>query len=74
MSLNRRELLVWGGSLAGISAPGETPNRPPFIPELNTECRMETLAHLMAERGYSTSRTEKILGKNLARVYRDNWS
>lgn len=58
---------------AGISAPGETPERPPFIPELNTARRMETLAFLMSKRGYGNSKIEKILGGNLARLYKETW-
>lgn len=59
---------------AGISAPGETPERPPFIPELNTARRMETLAYLMSKRGYGDDRIEKILGLNLLRLYAETWT
>ena len=58
---------------AGISAPGETPNRPPFIPELNSERRMELIAWHMSKRGYNDRIIEKVLGKNLLNLYRQVW-
>lgn len=58
---------------AGISAPGETPNRPPFIAELNSEMRMELIAWQMKNRGYSDNQIEKILGTNLLNLYREVW-
>ena len=58
---------------AGISAPGETPNRPPFIPELNAVNRMELIAVAMQKRGHSHRVIEKIIGQNLLSLYRDVW-
>ena len=58
---------------AGISAPGETPNRPPFIPELNSERRMELIAWHMNKRGYSDDVIEKVLGTNLLNLYQRVW-
>lgn len=58
---------------AGISAPGETPNRPPFIAELNSEKRMELIAWHLSKRGYRGSQIEKILGLNLLQLYRAVW-
>lgn len=58
---------------AGISAPGETPNRPPFIAELNSEKRMELIAWYLTKRGYHDSQIEKILGVNLLKLYREVW-
>ena len=58
---------------AGISAPGETPNRPPFIAELNSEKRMELIAWHLSKRGYRCSQIEKILGLNLLQLYRAVW-
>lgn len=58
---------------AGISAPGETPNRPPFIAELNSEKRMELIAWHLSRRGYRGSQIEKILGLNLLQLYRAVW-
>jgi membrane dipeptidase len=58
---------------AGISAPGETPNRPPFIAELNSEKRMELIAWHLSKRGYGDGLIEKILGLNLLQLYRAVW-
>lgn len=59
---------------AGISAPGETPNRPPFIPQLNSERRMEWIAAYMHKRGYNNSVIEKVVGGNLMRLYQSIWN
>lgn len=58
---------------AGISAPGESPNRPPFIAELNSEKRMELIAWHMKKRGYQDATIEKVLGLNLLNLYREVW-
>jgi len=58
---------------AGISAPGETPNRPPFVPELNKTNRMEVIAWQLHKAGFSDDKIEKILGKNLLRLYHSVW-
>jgi len=58
---------------AGISAPGETSNRPPFIPQLNSERRMELIAAHMQRAGYSDRIIEKIIGNNLYRLYNEIW-
>lgn len=58
---------------AGISAPGETPNRPPFIPELNTERRMELIAWHMQKNGHNDRVIKKVLGENLLNLYRTVW-
>jgi len=57
----------------GISAPGESPDRPPFIPEFNDVRRMDLIANAMEERGYSTTVIEKVLGANFYRVFGDIW-
>lgn len=57
----------------GISAPGETPNRPPFVPQLNSERRMELIAYYMEKRGYSSVIIEKVIGKNLLNLYTQVW-
>ena len=58
----------------GISAPGESPDRPPFIPEFNAVRRMDLIASAMEERGYSSGVIEKILGGNFHRVFGEIWS
>ena len=56
---------------AGISAPGE--DRPPYIPDLNTPRKMETIADAMLKRGYPSRVVEKVLGENFRRVFREIW-
>jgi membrane dipeptidase len=58
---------------AGVSAPGESVDRPPFIPELNAPNRMEAIAAALAARGYKTPAIEKILGGSLHRVLGEIW-
>ncbi len=54
---------------AGISAPGEAPNRPPFIPQLNSEKRMEMIAWHLHQRKYSDAVIDKVLGQNFLRLF-----
>lgn len=58
---------------AGIGAPGETEEGYLFAADLNTPRRFETLAAMLADRGYSATRIEKILGRNLLRVFSETW-
>jgi membrane dipeptidase len=58
---------------AGIAAPGETETGYLFAADLNTPRRLETLASMLADRGHSGARIEKILGRNLLRVFTDTW-
>jgi membrane dipeptidase len=58
---------------AGVSAPGESVDRPPFIPELNTADRMEKIAAALDGRGYKATAIEKILGGNFNRVLGEIW-
>jgi membrane dipeptidase len=58
---------------AGVSAPGESPDRPPFIPELNTARRMERIAEELDRRGYRSRAIEKILGANFERALGEIW-
>ena len=58
----------------GIAAAYETEEGYLFASDLNTPRRFETLAEMLLERGHSEERIEKILGANLLRVFRDNWS
>jgi len=57
----------------GISAPGESPDRPPFIPEFNDVRRMDLIASAMDQRGYSSEVIEKIVGGNFHRVFGEIW-
>jgi membrane dipeptidase len=58
---------------AGVSAPGESVDRPPFIPELNATNRMERIAAALVARGYRADAIEKILGGNFHRVLGEIW-
>ncbi|MBV7534863.1 dipeptidase [Duganella sp. sic0402] len=59
---------------AGISAPGERPDIVPFLPDLMGRNKFLKLADLLAKRGHSSSRIEKILGTNFLRVADSVWS
>jgi membrane dipeptidase len=59
---------------AGISAPGERPDIVPFLPDLSGRDKFWKLADLLAKRGHSSSRIEKILGANFLRVADTVWS
>ncbi len=58
---------------AGIAAPGESEEGYLFANELNTPRRLETLADMLSARGHGDARIEKILGKNLVRVFSETW-
>lgn len=58
---------------AGISAPGESPDVYTLIPEYNDPRRFLTLADDLARRGWPSSRIEKILGGNFARLFAAVW-
>ena len=57
---------------AGIAAPGE--DRPTYIPDLNTERKMEIITDALLKRGYKSGAVEKILGVNFKRVFGEIWS
>ena len=57
---------------AGIAAPGE--DRPAYIPDLNTERKLELVTDALLKRGYKSAAVEKILGGNFRRVLADIWS
>jgi membrane dipeptidase len=56
----------------GVAAPGE--DRPPYIPDLNSERKMERIADALLKRGYKSGAVEKILGANFKRVFTEVWS
>ena len=58
---------------AGVAAPGETADVFTLIPEYNDPRRFKTLADDLAHRGWPSSRIEKILGKNFARLFAEVW-
>lgn len=58
---------------AGISAPGESPDRPPFIPEFNRSDRLLAIADAMTRRGHRDTVIEAVIGGNFARVMGEAW-
>lgn len=64
---------VEGRMKAGIAAPGEDPEVPMFVSDLNTPRRMEQIADALRARGHTDARIEKIIGQNFVRLMRDTW-
>lgn len=58
---------------AGVSAPGESVDRPPFIPEFNRPDRFARLAGDFARRGMASATIDKVLGQNFERVLAQTW-
>jgi membrane dipeptidase len=57
---------------AGLSAPEE--DRPTYVVGLNVPRRIEIIADQLLKRGYSEALTEKVVGANFARVFREIWT
>ena len=57
----------------GVAAPFETETGYLFANDLNTARRFETLADMLLKRGHSQERVEKIIGGNLARLFKEVW-
>jgi membrane dipeptidase len=57
----------------GLAAPGEGPDRWPFVEGYNDPRRFLTLAESLAQRGWPSRRIEKLLGGNFQRVYSEVW-
>ncbi len=58
---------------AGISAAGENEDVYTFVIDLRGPTQFHHLADLLAARGHSQGRIDKILGGNLLRLYKDVW-
>jgi membrane dipeptidase len=58
---------------AGISAAGERPDTYPFVVDLRGPDQFRKLARLLAAKGYSPSRVDKILGGNFLRFAEETW-
>lgn len=58
---------------AGISAAGERPDTYPFVVDLRGPQQFQRLAQLLAQKGYSEARIEKILGLNFLRFAQTVW-
>jgi membrane dipeptidase len=57
----------------GIAAPGERPDWIQAIPEYNDPQRFLHLAQDLSKRGWPSTRIEKVLGGNWARLYGEVW-
>ncbi|WP_309602874.1 membrane dipeptidase [Sphingomonas sp.] len=57
----------------GIASPGEGVGIYPWIDDLNTIDRYRRFAGVLAARGWSVGRLEKLFGGNFLRVYREAW-
>jgi membrane dipeptidase len=58
---------------AGIGAKGESADAYPFVVDLRGPDQFRKLAGLLAAKGYSSDRIEKILGLNFLRYAREVW-
>ncbi len=58
---------------AGIGANGESADTYPFVVDLRGPDQFRKLAGLLAAKGYSTGRIEKVLGLNFLRFAREVW-
>ncbi len=58
---------------AGVSAAGEGPDTFPFVVDLRGVNQFRDLADRLQRRGHSSSRIEKILGKNFLSYAREVW-
>ncbi|HEY1412690.1 MAG TPA: membrane dipeptidase, partial [Rhodopila sp.] len=58
---------------AGISAAGERADTYPFVVDLRGPQQFQKLAQLLAAKGYSSGRIEKILGANFLRYAQTIW-
>jgi membrane dipeptidase len=58
---------------AGYGAPGESADVLTIVPEYNDPARFARLANDLANRGWSSSRIDKLLGANFARLFAEVW-
>jgi membrane dipeptidase len=59
---------------SGIFAPGESADGFNLIPEYNTPRRFKILADDLSRRGWPSTRIDKILGGNFARLFSAVWT
>jgi membrane dipeptidase len=58
---------------AGVAAPGESADVLTIVPEYNDPLRFNRLAGDLARRGWPSSRIDKLLGANFARLFAEVW-
>jgi membrane dipeptidase len=59
---------------AGIAAPGEGPDVFTVVRDYNSIDKLERLGTDLMKRGWTTAQVEKLLGRNLMRLYGEVWS
>ena len=57
----------------GVSAPGESGDIVPLIPDLQGTEKFRKLVSMLSARGFSEARIEKIMGKNFLRLFAEVW-
>lgn len=57
----------------GIASPGEGVGIYPWIEQLHSIDRYRRFAGVLARRGWSSARLEKLFGRNFLRAYREAW-
>jgi membrane dipeptidase len=57
---------------SGLAAPEE--DRPTYVIGLNIPRRIEVIADQLLKRGYSARVTEKVIGGNFVKVFREIWT
>ena len=57
----------------GLAAPGEASDNFDIVAGYNTHLRFRTLADDLAKAGWPGTRVEKILGRNLMRIFQEVW-
>jgi len=58
---------------AGYGAPGESADVLTIVPEYNEPLRFARLANDLANRGWSNTRIDKLLGANFSRLFAEVW-
>jgi membrane dipeptidase len=58
---------------AGIAAPGEGPDVFTIVPDYNSIDKLERLGSDLMKRGWTTAQVEKLLGRNLLKLYGEVW-
>lgn len=58
---------------AGIAAPGEGPDVFTVVEDYNSIYKLERLGGDLMKRGWTSAQVEKLLGRNLQRLYADVW-
>jgi membrane dipeptidase len=58
---------------AGIAAPGEGPDVFTIVEDYNSIDKLERLGNDLMKRGWTTTQVEKLLGRNLLRLYGEVW-